>query len=109
MRCFVAVDLDDAVREKLRAVQEEMRKTGTRGRFIDPAAIHVTLKFLGSIREDWLVRTKQSLAQCWAGRPLDVHARPLGAFPKLRSPRVFVAGVRPQPSLGQRPRGAEVT
>ena len=107
MRCFVAVDLDDAVRERLRAVQEEMRKTGARARFTDPAAIHVTLKFLGSIREDWLARIKQSLAQCPAVRPFDVRARRLGAFPKLSSPRVFWAGVDPQPSLGQLQSGVE--
>ncbi|HEY3127989.1 MAG TPA: RNA 2',3'-cyclic phosphodiesterase [Acidobacteriota bacterium] len=100
MRCFVAVDLDNGVREKLRAVQAEMRNTGTRVRFIDPTAIHVTLKFLGSIQEDWLSRIKQSLAQCSIMRPFDVHARRLGAFPKLSSPRVFWAGVDPQPSLG---------
>ncbi len=107
MRCFVAVDLDDAVREKLRAVQEEMRKTRAPVRLTDPAGIHVTLKFLGSTREDWLARIKQSLAQCRTVSPFDVHACRLGAFPRLSSPRVFWAGLDPQPSLEQLHRRVE--
>lgn len=78
-----------------------MRKTKAAVRFTDLAGIHVTLKFLGSIQEDWLGRIKESLARCRTVSPFDVHACRLGAFPSLSSPRVFWAGVDPQPSLEQ--------
>jgi 2'-5' RNA ligase len=49
MRCFVAVDLPDDVRAAVAAVQTDARAAAPRAdvAWVDPAKLHLTLKFLG--------------------------------------------------------------
>jgi len=49
VRAFVAIDLSPEIREKMREVQEAIRKSGARITLVDPAIIHITIKFLGEI------------------------------------------------------------
>ena len=98
-RCFVAVDINDRVRQKLRAAQEAMRPFGEALRFPDPAGIHVTLKFLGSVEEGIVPRVQESLRGCASGGAFEFHIRRLGAFPRLETPRVVWAGIEPQDAL----------
>ena len=53
MRCFVAVDLPEGVRDALERAQASLRSRAPRAdvRWVDPAGLHVTLKFLGEVRE----------------------------------------------------------
>ena len=45
----MAIDLSPEIREKMREVQEAIRKSGARITLVDPAIIHITIKFLGEI------------------------------------------------------------
>jgi 2'-5' RNA ligase len=56
MRCFIAIDLDEEIRRQLAKLQQEMqRKVDVRRgdvKWVKPDLIHLTLKFLGEVRDD---------------------------------------------------------
>ncbi len=55
MRCFIAIDLDDTIKDELAALQRELagQVDIRRGdlKWVQPEATHLTLKFLGEIRD----------------------------------------------------------
>ena len=55
MRVFIAIDIDQAIRKGLASLQREMQakvdiKKGD-AKWVDPETIHLTLKFLGEIKD----------------------------------------------------------
>jgi len=90
MRCFVAVELDPALREAIatRLVARLPRDPGVR--WCTPQQLHITLKFLGETREQLLPRLCRVLAETAAGiEPFHLALGELGVFPSTRSPRVL--------------------
>jgi 2'-5' RNA ligase len=55
MRCFIAIDIDEGIRNQIDHLQRELgQKTGLARpdvKWVDPALIHLTLKFLGEVRD----------------------------------------------------------
>jgi 2'-5' RNA ligase len=49
VRAFVALELSGEIQEQLKAAQDNLRGCHTRLTFVDPALIHITVKFLGEI------------------------------------------------------------
>jgi len=47
IRSFIAVEIPEEVRQKLREVLRELRGSGAEVKWVRPEGIHVTLKFLG--------------------------------------------------------------
>ena len=47
MRLFVAINFNDQTRFRLAEIQRKIRSSAPRGRFPDPANLHLTLAFLG--------------------------------------------------------------
>jgi 2'-5' RNA ligase len=59
MRCFIAIDIGEAIRKALGRLQDEMRgkadiKKGD-AKWVNPENIHLTLKFLGEIKDEQVV------------------------------------------------------
>jgi RNA 2',3'-cyclic 3'-phosphodiesterase len=52
VRLFVAIDLPEEIRERLRVPQEHLKKSSARLNAVDPALIHITLKFIGEVHTD---------------------------------------------------------
>jgi 2'-5' RNA ligase len=96
MRCFVAVDVSPAVRERLAAVQATLRKDAAEAdvRWADPGRIHLTLKFLGEVPDAQVPAVRAAVEAAAGGSgPIRLDARGVGAFPNARRPRVVWAGV----------------
>jgi 2'-5' RNA ligase len=104
IRTFVAVELDPSLREGISRVQAQikelltrapgMRKTDVRVQWVQPASIHLTLKFLGDIKEVRVEEICRTLAKTAESTPsFTVEVRGLGVFPDLRSPRVLWLGL----------------
>jgi len=92
VRLFIAVNLPDDLRGKLVSVQEKLPKQGLK--LVEPENLHMTLKFLGEVREDAVDEIGRAMAEAVAGQiPFEVEVAGLGAFPDLRRPRVVWAGV----------------
>lgn len=94
MRAFIAIEIDDTVRQKLVAAQRQLADTGAQLRLVEPENIHVTMKFLGDIREDQIGAITDAVRTAVAGvGPFDIGVRGIGVFPDLRYIRVIWAGV----------------
>ena len=99
MRVFVAVDIGDAVRREAARVVSvlasklEAAKTPPRVVWVKPAALHVTIKFLGEVEPDEVERLKPLLAPPIAIAPFEVAWRGIGTFPNNRHPRALWLGV----------------
>ncbi len=52
IRSFIAIEVPRELKSKLEGVQRELRRTEADVKWVRPEAIHLTLKFLGSIRQE---------------------------------------------------------
>jgi 2'-5' RNA ligase len=95
MRSFIAVDLDEQTRSKLAAIQGQLKETRAAVRWVNPASIHLTLKFLGNINPTQVEPIVTAASQVVEHEPyLHLCADGLGAFPGLQNPRVVWVGIR---------------
>ena len=93
-RAFIAIDIDEAVRQKLVAAQEQLEATGAQLKLVEPPNIHVTMKFLGEVPEDKIGAIADAIRKASAGtKQFDIDVRGIGVFPNLRYIRVVWAGV----------------
>lgn len=93
MRCFISVDIEDpALLGALEEAQRRLEGTGADLKCVDRENIHITLRFLGEVREG-LVDDLKRLISCTTFSPFRVELRGLGAFPHLRRPRVVWVGI----------------
>ncbi len=98
IRSFVAVDVDGPARDAAAVFLARLRATGADVAWSRPDALHVTLKFLGSVEPERLTRLGASLAAVAAAQPAFTFAlRGVGAFPSLARPSVFWIGVDAPP------------
>jgi 2'-5' RNA ligase len=104
IRLFIAVDLSPGVREWLGRAKANLAPRIPPGavRWVDPGAIHLTLKFLGETpaRRSGEIRAElDDLVRSF--RPFPLAAEGLGCFPNTDRPRVVWAGIRGDSSLGE--------
>ncbi len=93
VRCFISVDIEDqSILDALEEAQRRLRGTGADLKCVERGNIHITVRFLGDVREG-LVAELQRLVSDTAFNPFRVEFRGLGAFPSLRRPRVVWAGI----------------
>ncbi len=98
-RVFVAIDVGDAVRREAARVigaltmKLEAVKTPPKIVWVKPAALHVTIKFIGEVEAPEVERLTQLLAPPIAMPPFDVEWRGIGTFPNNRHPRALWLGV----------------
>ena len=94
IRSFIAIDLPEATRQGLAAVQEQLRQSRAGVRWVKPSSIHLTLKFLGNIHlaqvEDIALAVAEEVRD---QHPITLGAAGLGAFPSPRKPRVIWIGM----------------
>jgi 2'-5' RNA ligase len=96
IRSFVAIQLNDQIREELRETQDLLKSKGLADqvRWVRPEAIHVTLKFLGNIPADRVNEIVVAIRQASEGiGPFSVSFGGLGCFPSTSRPNVIWIGV----------------
>lgn len=93
MRLFVAVTPTEEIREKLRRVMAELKPLAGGPRWVRGEGLHLTLKFLGDVKDDRLGAIVGALQQVRAESEVELRFRGLGSFPKHQPPRVLCAGV----------------
>jgi 2'-5' RNA ligase len=94
IRSFIAIEVPRELKSKLEGVQRELRQTEADVKWVRPEAIHLTLKFLGSIRQEDVEKISRAVAPVvtlW--EPFEVGIRGMGCFPNLRNPRVVWVGI----------------
>ena len=98
MRLFVALDIDDAIRERIALFMDGVRGFAPEARWMKPESLHVTLKFIGEQPEPAVEAIKQALATITANA-VEIQFRGYGFFPTAKSPRVFWIGMEAGPQL----------
>ncbi len=98
MRLFIALDIDDAIRERITRFVDGVRNFATDARWIKPESLHVTLKFIGEQPETALDRIRQAISEVRVPAA-NVHFRGYGFFPTVTAVRVFWIGMESGPQL----------
>jgi 2'-5' RNA ligase len=96
VRCFIALDLPDVVREALDVTQGQLRAAAPRAdvRWVAAAGMHLTLKFLGEVSDERLGDVRAALDRVTAETaPMELRCAGLGVFPGPSRPRVIWAGM----------------
>nr|MBC7245472.1 RNA 2',3'-cyclic phosphodiesterase [Chloroflexota bacterium] len=96
IRTFVAIELDDALKNALRQVQEELKRAPVSriGRWVSPDGIHLTLKFLGNVSTERLPEIIQAMERgCRSTAPFTIALSQPGFFPNTRRLRVVWVGL----------------
>jgi 2'-5' RNA ligase len=100
VRLFVAVNLPEAERRAAYGATAALRQGTLPVRWVQSAALHVTLKFLGEVSPDRADAIAGALdAAVAAVRPFEVGVGGIGGFPSLARPRVVWLGVEAHPAL----------
>jgi RNA 2',3'-cyclic 3'-phosphodiesterase len=98
MRVFVALDIDDAIRQRIRRFMEGVSGFAPDARWVRPESLHVTLKFVGEKPNDAVEEIKRTLSAIRA-EPIEVSFRGYGFFPTAKAARVFWIGIESGPRL----------
>jgi 2'-5' RNA ligase len=98
MRIFVALDIDDAIRERIARFLEGVQGFAPDARWVRPESLHVTLKFIGEQPESTVEQIKLVLGTINAA-PTEIQFRGYGFFPTVKSARVFWIGMEAGPQL----------
>ena len=97
LRTFIAVELDQELRAKLRDLQDQLdSQVAPRSvRWVRPEGIHLTLKFLGDTPLDRIEGVKDAVSRAAGSvRPFTLVVCGLGCVPKTRRPRVGWVGLQ---------------
>jgi 2'-5' RNA ligase len=92
MRLFVAIDLEDAIRQRIVRFVDGVAGFAPDVRWMKPEALHLTLKFIGEFPEAKLDELKVALAGVQSA-PFDLSFFSTGFFPTPKAARVFWVGV----------------
>lgn len=100
MRLFVAVNLPPKERERIHRAARPLREKDLPVRWVGADGYHLTLKFLGEVRNERVGLVESILGRLAAGcPPFLAELGGFGAFPSVRRPRVLWMGVEPTPAL----------
>ena len=92
MRIFIALDIDETIRERLQRFVEGVRGFAPDARWARIEGLHVTLKFVGEKPEGTVEEIKHALSAV-RGEPFDLSFRGYGFFPTPKAARVFWVGI----------------
>ena len=115
IRAFLAVELSQELRVELADFQQKLKQRiepevnrNTRISWVQPAKIHLTIKFLGDLDEQVLDPLLSTVEQAIGSQSsVNVPLERLGAFPRPYSPRVLWVG--PSENWERGAEGARVT
>jgi 2'-5' RNA ligase len=100
MRIFIALDIDDDIRERIVRFMEGVRGFAPDARWVRPESLHVTLKFIGEKTAEQVTAIQRALATIQA-EPFEMAFRNFGFFPTAKAARVFWIGIASDDALGQ--------
>ena len=74
MRIFIALDIDDAIRDRISRFMDGVREFAPDARWVRPESLHVTLKFIGEKPAEAVEQVKKALAAV-QGQPVEKIGR----------------------------------
>ncbi|MGH9540187.1 MAG: RNA 2',3'-cyclic phosphodiesterase [Terriglobales bacterium] len=98
MRIFIALDINDKIRERIRLFMDGVRGFAPDVRWVRPESMHVTLKFVGQKSPETVEEIKVALERIQTDA-FDLSMHGYGFFPTSKAPRVFWIGIQAGPKL----------
>ena len=98
VRLFIALDIDDAIRERMAGFMDGLRGFAPDVRWVRTESLHVTLKFIGEKPTDFVTKVTEALGTIRVAT-VEIAFRGYGFFPTANSARVFWAGLDAGPEL----------
>ena len=95
------MDLSEQVRASMAEFCEKLRRLCPSAKWTRVEGMHVTLKFVGEVRDENLSPIQAALAQIHSSAPVHMAFRGAGFFPSAKRPRVFWAGIAASPNLAE--------
>jgi len=100
VRLFVALTPPSDVQQAVWDAFAPLRRRPYPVKWVRPEGIHITLKFLGEVADERQGELVGALGKAVQGaRAVTLVVQGAGAFPDPRRPRVFWAGVAPDPAI----------
>jgi len=93
MRIFIALDIDDAIRQRLARFMDGVREFASDARWVSSESLHVTLKFIGETPAGKVEEIRRTLGAV-QGQEMEISFRDYGYFPTAKSARVFWIGIQ---------------
>jgi 2'-5' RNA ligase len=94
IRSFIAVEIPVGIRQEIKRLLADIQNTEADVKWVRPEGIHLTFKFLGSVKEDVVEKVAlavRPVVEAW--RPFRLKAHGVGCFPGIRNPRVLWIGL----------------
>lgn len=101
MRTFVAIELEENLKQQLSSLIQEFMSVSQDIKWVKRGGMHLTLKFLGEISQDKTQGIESHLAAVAEKTDaFTLQIKGIGAFPPgKRNPRVLWVGITENPSL----------
>ena len=96
MRTFIAADLTQDILQKINKIMQYFEAQAPPGaiKWVDTHNLHLTIKFLGDIKEEILPSVKDLIHETLEGfSPFSISVETLGMFPNQNRPRVIWLGI----------------
>ena len=94
MRLFVAIELSDRIRSKLKKLQGVLGRTCDGIRWIPPGNLHITVKFIGEVKDPKIVEITEAVARAATqANPFTMRVSGCGCFPKAGPVRIAWVGL----------------
>src|ERR1700693_2019220 len=108
MRIFVALDIDEAIRDRISRFMEGLHGFAPDARWVRPESLHVTLKFVGEKPPEFVENIKQALSTVH-DEAMDISFRGYGFFPGPKAARVFWIAIVAGPQLAHLAKAVDET
>jgi len=93
-RSFIAVAIPDGIKNQLSGLQSKLKRAGADVKWTRPDGIHITLRFLGYLKDEEVAKTQEALAATAKNfAPFEVEVKGAGKFPERGRPRVLWVGL----------------
>jgi 2'-5' RNA ligase len=107
MRIFIALDIDDAIRQRIQRFMDGVAGFAPDARWVRPESLHVTLKFIGEKPSETVEEIKRSLSGVRSAS-FELTFRGYGFFPTAKAARVFWVGIESGPQLASLAKAVDV-
>jgi 2'-5' RNA ligase len=93
MRCFIAIELPQDIKESISSLIDKLRHISRGIRWVPVENIHLTIKFLGEVKEDLIPEIEKRLSSiCMNHGSFNIAVHRTGAFPNFKYPNVLWIG-----------------
>ena len=80
MRLFIAIELNEKMKNALLGIETQLRENNVRGRYTNPDNLHLTLAFIGEYRDpDYVLETLGQVSFS----PFELRLEGMGSFGRL--------------------------